>query len=143
MLHGVHTLRCLDADLLEALSLFHWPHDCLHKLLNLFVQPAHVGVLLCRLLVHLHCLDSAVVLRGQCIEDEIRIFVHTNEVTRLELLVVDESDEWEEDRLSGGGLDDGALANTGGVQIDIGAFLRCLLLNIQVQNLHHVSDEVW
>jgi len=30
-------LWCLDANLLEALSLLHGPYDCLHQLLNLLV----------------------------------------------------------------------------------------------------------
>lgn len=36
--------------------------------------------------------------------------------------MVDETDEWEEDGLSGGGLDDCGFAYSGGVQVDVGAF---------------------
>jgi hypothetical protein len=38
--------------------------------------------------------------------------------------VVYEADEGQENGLAGGGLDDGALADAGGVQVDVGAFFR-------------------
>lgn len=35
--------------------------------------------------------------------------------------MIHEADEWEENGLAGGGLDDGGLADTGGVEVDVGA----------------------
>jgi hypothetical protein len=67
----VLTLGRLDADLFESLCLLHRPYDSLDKLLNLLVQAADVCVLLCRLLIDLHRLDSAVVLCGKSVENEI------------------------------------------------------------------------
>ena len=82
------TLGCFDADFLEPLGFLHGPYDGFHQLLNLLVQASNIRVLLCWLLIHFHGLHSAVILGRQCIEDEIGIFVHANEITRLELLVV-------------------------------------------------------
>jgi hypothetical protein len=52
------TLRSLDANLLKTLGLLHWPHNGFHELLNLLVEPSNICVLLRRLLVHFHSLDS-------------------------------------------------------------------------------------
>lgn len=65
------TLGCLDANLLETIRLLHGPDNGLDQLLDLLGQATDVGVLLGRLLVDLHRLDSAVVLCGEGIEDEI------------------------------------------------------------------------
>jgi len=60
---GGGTFWSFDADLLEELSLLHGPDDSFHKLFDLFVQASNIGVLLCRLLVHFHGFDSAVIFR--------------------------------------------------------------------------------
>ena len=65
----MRTLGRLDADLLEPLSLLHWPDDSLNELFDLLVQTTNICILLGRLLVDLHCLHSAVVFGGQCVED--------------------------------------------------------------------------
>ena len=67
----VLTLRCLDANLLESLRLLHRPYNSLDQLLNLLVQTTNICVLLRRLLIDLHGLDSAVVFRGKCVQNEI------------------------------------------------------------------------
>lgn len=46
--------------------------------------------------------------------------------------MVDEADEGKEYGLAGGGLDDGGFADSGGVEIDVCPFLRCLLLYIEI-----------
>jgi len=94
------TFGGLDSNLLEALGLLHGPDDSLDQLFNLLVQTTNVGVLFGRLLVDLHGLDSAVVLGGECVENEVRILVDANEVTRLELFVVDKTDQGQEDCLA-------------------------------------------
>lgn len=52
------TLGSLDANLLKALCFLHWPYHGFHELLNLLVQSPNICILLCRLLVYLHSLDS-------------------------------------------------------------------------------------
>lgn len=122
----VHTLRGFDANLLEALSLLHRPDNSLNQLLNLFVQASDVRVLFRGLLVNLHCLHSAVVLRGQGIKNKVRILIHTDKIAWLELLVIYEADEGQKDGLSCRCLDDCRLAYSGGVEIDVCAFLSRL-----------------
>jgi hypothetical protein len=69
--HHTRTLGCLDADLLEPLGLLHGPHYRLNELLDLLVQTSDIGVLLRWLLVDFHGLDTAVVLGGQGVENEV------------------------------------------------------------------------
>jgi hypothetical protein len=57
--------------------------------------------------------------------------------------VIHQSDEWEEDCLAGGGLDDGALADTGGVQINVGALFCGFGGDIEIEDLYYVANEVW
>lgn len=57
--------------------------------------------------------------------------------------MVDKTDEGQEDGLAGGGLDDGGLANTSGIEIDICAFFGSFGGNIQVENFNNVSYKVW
>lgn len=71
LLGAMLTLWCLDANLLESFSLLHRPDDSLNELFNLLVQASYICIFLCRLLVDLHSLDSAVVLCGQRVKDEI------------------------------------------------------------------------
>ena len=114
------TLGRLDTDFLEPFGLLHGPDDGLYQLLDLLVQAADVGVLLGGLFVHLHRLDSAVVLGGQGVEDQVRVLVDADEVGGLEGVGVNKADEREEDGLPGRRLDDGRLAYAGGIEIDIG-----------------------
>lgn len=137
------TLGSLDANLLEALGLLHGPDDSLDQLLNLLVQTANVGVLFGRLLVHLHGLDSAVVFGGEGIEDQVRVLVYTDEIAGLELFVVYKTNEGEEDGLTRRRLDDGRFANSGGVEVDVGAFFSGFFIDIKIEDLDDVSDEVW
>jgi hypothetical protein len=139
----MHTLWRLDADLLEPFSLLHGPDDSLDELLNLLVQTTDICVLLGRLLIDLHRLHSAVVLGGQCVKDEIRVFVDTDKVTGLEFLVVDQTDERQEDGLSCGCLDDRRLAYSGGVEIDVCTLLSRFSRDVQIQYFDNVADQVW
>jgi hypothetical protein len=68
---GECTFGSLDSDLLEALSLLHRPDNSFDQLFNLLVQTTDVGVLFGGLLVDFHGLDSAVVLGGECVENEV------------------------------------------------------------------------
>jgi hypothetical protein len=68
---GECTFGSLDSDLLEALSLLHGPDNSFDQLFNLLVQTTDVGVLFGGLLVDFHGLDSAVVLGGECVENEV------------------------------------------------------------------------
>ena len=56
--------------------------------------------------------------------------------------MVHEADEREEDGLAGAGLDDGGFANTGGVQVDVGAFFRCFGGDVEVEDFDDIADEV-
>jgi hypothetical protein len=140
--HAIYTFGSLDANLLKPLRLFHGPYHSLDELFDLLVQASNIGVLLCRLLVDLHGLDSAIVFSGKSIQDKIRILVDTDEVAGLELFVIHESDERKEDGLTSRGLDDGGLAHAGGIQIYIGAFFRSFRLDIKIQQFHDVAHEV-
>jgi hypothetical protein len=71
MKEEIHTLGSLDSNLLETLSLLHGPDDSFDQLFNLLVQTTNVGVLFGGLLVNFHGLDSAVVLCGECIKNEV------------------------------------------------------------------------
>jgi hypothetical protein len=128
----VLTLWRLDANLLESFGLLHRPDNSFNELLDLLVQTSNISVLLSWLLVDLHGLDTAVVLGGQGIENKIGVLVHTNQVTGLQLLVVDETDERQEDGLSCGGFDDGGLAYAGRVQVDVCAFFRSFGCDVEI-----------
>jgi hypothetical protein len=58
---GRGTFGSFDANLLKALRLLHRPDNGFYKLLDLLVQTTNICVLLCRLLIDLHSLDSAVI----------------------------------------------------------------------------------
>lgn len=58
----MRTLRRLDTELREPLSLLHGPHDGLDDLLDLLVQTSDIRVLLRGLLIDLHGLHAVVVL---------------------------------------------------------------------------------
>ena len=137
------TFGSLDSNLLEALGLLHGPDNSLYQLFDLLVQTTNVGVLFGGLLVHFHGLDSAVVLGGECVENEIRVLVDTDEITRLKLFVVDKTDQGEEDGLASRCLDDGRLAYACGIQIDVGSLFGSIFFDVQVEDLDNVSDEVW
>jgi len=111
----LRTFGSLDSNLLETLGLLHGPDNSLYQLFNLLVQTTDVGVLFGGLFVDFHGLDSAVVLGGESVENEVRVLIDTDEITRLELFVVDEADEGQEDGLASGGLDDGRLAYACGI----------------------------
>lgn len=115
----IRTLWSLDSDLFEALRLLHGPHDGLHQLLYLFVETSNIAVLLRWLLVYLHSFYTAVIFSGKGIENEVGVLVDTDEVTGLQGIGVDETDKREEDGLSGRGLDDGGLADSRRIQIDV------------------------
>jgi hypothetical protein len=54
--------------------------------------------------------------------------------------VVYKTNEGKEDRLAGGGLDHGGLANAGSVKIDVCAFLGSLCGHVKIEDLHDVAD---
>jgi hypothetical protein len=56
--------------------------------------------------------------------------------------VVDQTNEGQEDGLSRGSLDDGGLANTSRVQVDVCTFFRCFLGDVEIQYLDNVADEI-
>ena len=57
--------------------------------------------------------------------------------------MVDETDEWKEDGLTGRGFDDGRLANSGGIEIDIGTFFGRFFFDVEIEKLDDIADEVW
>lgn len=73
----------------------HRQHNSLNQLLDLLVETANVGILLGGTLVHLHGLDSCVILRRQGLEDEVRVLVDADQVTRLQLLGIHQADHWQ------------------------------------------------
>ena len=73
-----------DSNVVEAFLMGHGQHDRLDELLDLLVEASHVVELLGGLLVHLHRLDPRVELRGQHLQDQVRVLVHAHEVRGLE-----------------------------------------------------------
>jgi hypothetical protein len=57
--------------------------------------------------------------------------------------MVHKSDQREENGLSGRGLNDRRLANPGGIQVDIGAFLCSFSFNVQIQELDNIANKIW
>lgn len=53
-----------------------------------------------------------------------------------------QADERKKDGLASTGLDDGGLANAGGVEVDVRAFLSCLSCDVEVQYLYDIADKV-
>ena len=53
-------------------------HNCLHQLLYLLIEATNVTVVLCRLLIHLHGLDSGVILCWQRVQNEVGVLQQTN-----------------------------------------------------------------
>jgi hypothetical protein len=140
---GMCTFGSLDSNLLEALGLLHGPDDSLDQLFNLLVQTTDVGVLFGGLLVDFHGLNSAVVLGRECVENEVRVLVDTDEITGLELFVVDKTNQGEEDGLASRCLDDSRLAYACGIQIDVGTLFGSIFFDVQIEDLDNVSDKVW
>ena len=70
-----HTLWRFDPNLLEPVLVSYGQNYGFYQLLYLFVQPTYVLVVFARLLVHLHCLHSRVVLWWQGIQHQVAIFV--------------------------------------------------------------------
>ena len=58
------------------------------ELLDLLVQAADIRVILGGLLVNLHGLDAAVVLRGEHVEDEIRVLIDAHQIRGLQLVCI-------------------------------------------------------
>lgn len=56
--------------------------------------------------------------------------------------MVDKADKREEDGLTGGCLDDGGLANTGGIEVDVGTFLSSFSADIEIKDFDNVADEI-
>ena len=135
------TFRCSDTQCLELFGLLHRENDRFDEFFNLLVETSDVGIRLCRLLVNLHGLDSGVVLGGEGVEDEVRVLVDADQISRFERFGGDESDEGEEDGLTGGGLDDGAFAGTLRVEVDVGS-VGFVYIGVDVENLQseRVSD---
>lgn len=57
--------------------------------------------------------------------------------------MINKADEGEKDCLSSRGFDDGGFAHPGGVEIDVGAFFCCFLLDVEVKEFDYIADEVW
>ncbi|CAN8007616.1 unnamed protein product, partial [Ixodes pacificus] len=131
-----------DAQVDELLLVGHWEHDGFDEFLDLFVETADVGVLLCGTLVHFHRLDPGVVLLRQRFKDEVRVLVNTHQVARAQLFGVDESDDWQKVGLTGGGLDDGAFTLAERVEVHVGAVLFAELLRVDVEELDDVGHQV-
>ena len=93
MVGSRHTLGSFDADLLETICLLHGPDDGLHELFYLLIQTTNVAVLLGGLFIDFHSLDSAIVLSGQGVQDEVGILIDADKIAGLEGLVIDQADE--------------------------------------------------
>jgi hypothetical protein len=140
--HGYHTFRSLNPNLLKPLRLLHRPHDSLHQLLNLLVQTPHIRILLGRLLIDLHSLNPAIILRRQRVKHQITILIHANQIPWLQLLMIHEPNKWQENSLPSTRLNHRALPNPRRIEIDIRAFLSSFLLHIQIQQLHNITNQV-
>eukprot|EP00037_Helgoeca_nana_P025280 m.274576 g.274576 ORF g.274576 m.274576 type:complete len:377 (+) comp26901_c1_seq1:1639-2769(+) len=103
----------------ETLLVLERQYDCLDQLFDLLVQPTNVGVHFLWLLVDLHRLHSRVVLGGQRVQDQVRVFVHAHQVCRLQILRWYQTNHWQEDRLSGRRLDDSRFALALRVQVNV------------------------
>lgn len=73
-------------------------------------------------------LDARVVLRGQRVQDEVRVLVHAHQVAGLERVGVDEADDGQEDGLPGRRFQHHRLAAAGGVQVHRAAVLLLVRL---------------
>lgn len=138
----LHTLGSFDSNLLKTLSLLHGPNNGLDKLFDLLVETADVSVLLCRLLVHLHSLDSAVVFGWQGVEDEVGVLVDSNQVAGLQLLVIHQADERKENGLPSRCLNDSRFSNSCSIKVNVGTFFRRFGSGIEIEQFDNVTDEV-
>ena len=111
--------------------MLHGQHDRFYQFFNLFLQTTNIGICFSGTLVDLHCLYPRVEFRREFVQYEIRVLVDTDEVRRLELFRRNETDEWEEDRLSGGCLYDGTFTLTHRVEVLVGAVLFRIWVDIQ------------
>lgn len=112
-----------------------WQHDGLTKLFDLLVQATNVAVLLLWSFLNFHGFDSRVVLSRQLIEDDVRVFIDTHQLSRLEFDRVDESWYWQEYCVACACLDDDSLAFELLLQIDNALVL---LLGLKVQDFDDV-----
>jgi hypothetical protein len=81
----------LDPNCVKHGLVSHGQHDCLNELLYLLVGTANVEVLLCQVLVDLHCLDSRVKFSGKLLEYQVQVLVCAHKVGGLQLLRVHKS----------------------------------------------------
>lgn len=73
---------------------------CLHQLFDLLVQTTNIGVGLGGPLIHLHRLYARVVLGRQLVQNQVRVLVDANEVSRRQLVVGNKADNGQEDSLT-------------------------------------------
>jgi len=95
-----HTLWWLNANRLKDLFVGDRQNNSLLHLTKLLGESTDIRVSLLRLLVDLHGLDTGVILGRQLVEDEVAIFVDTDEVTRLQVLRVDEANNGKKNGLN-------------------------------------------
>src|SRR5271170_3421227 len=108
--------RC-DPNRLEFIRLCHWKDNRFQKFLDLFFQPADISIRLRWSFINFHGLDARVKLGGKCVQNEIRVLVNPNEVTRLEIFRRNETNEGKEHCLPCRCFDYSAFSLPHGVQI--------------------------
>ena len=87
----------------------HGEHHGLQQLLDLFVQTTNIAVLLSGPGVDLRGLHPAVLLRRQGKQDQVTVFVDSNQIPRFEFLWLQQPSNWQKVGLSSSGLDDDTL----------------------------------
>lgn len=70
--------KAVSSEIIQLTFCLQYHHcELLQYLLNLFVKATNVTVLLCWPLIHFHCLNSRVILSGQSLQNQVRVFIHT------------------------------------------------------------------
>lgn len=60
-----------------------WEDNGFSQFLDLFVQTTNISVLFARLLIDLHGLDSAVILVGEFLEENVSVLIHSYKLSRF------------------------------------------------------------
>ena len=141
------TLGRADTKFLEPLFLRHWEHDSLNKLLDLLIKTTDIRVLLLRLLVDLHSLDSRIVVRRQLLIDYETLLVHSDQITRLHILRLDHTEYRQVDSMTASCLNHDALLRLllllSSLDCEARALVPLFWLLFNVDELAYVCDHVW
>jgi hypothetical protein len=110
----MNTFGWLDSEVFETFRVRHGKDNGFDDFLNLFVETANVVVIFRGLLVNLHCFNARIIsltlsvsmsapesnaLCRQSVKDQIAVLVDANQIGRLELLGLNETNQRQKDGL--------------------------------------------